>query len=96
MDVDTLLIEQHRKKCQKKELIGIETHQGIQKSRSEDTRVRSCDAFRHIMRSVMQQINLPVIIKIHHTSNIFVQRELQALTSLASFKTFVNIFFFTF
>ena len=44
----------------------------------------------HVIRSVIQQTNLPVIVKIHHASNLFVQRELQALSHLQTFENSVH------
>ena len=84
MDVDTLLMEQNKTQCQQKEIIGIQTIKASDEVGLED------QEFVHVIRSVIQQTNLPVIVKIHHASNLFVQRELQALSHLQTFENSVH------
>jgi len=70
--------------CLNNELIGIESIKSAQESGMES------NEFVHIIKSVLKNYEKPVIVKIHDSTSIYINKELLAIEELSTFKNAVK------
>jgi len=78
-EIDTL-----EKDCKNHEVTGIQSMKASEEAGMET------ETFVHVIKSYMKKNKLPVVVKIHHLYNIFIENELEAYDKLKGFENSVQ------